>query len=249
MGCGSSQAQCRRGNGDIVAARPPVDGIAVESPTRTHQLSISQGELLALGIIASLLTVCVSASYSEMQERAQQVEARTNLSSIFVYQVAFFGEYGRFSDFDEIQFSPNEPTRYTYRAMKTRLVWPGLVSSVLPRVAPGPVQVLKPTIGLVTPENTVVAARSSVLSFTATATANLDDDPTFDQWHVNDIKEGLERADVDDLAVITTERRTIWPGELDLVSESTPLCPPCTFRLPITCRCPRRGVPMGVGVK
>ncbi len=42
--------------------------------------------------------------------------------------------------------------------------------------------------GSVMPDNTVVHARISPdgQHFTATATANLDDDPTLDQWHVTD---------------------------------------------------------------
>jgi hypothetical protein len=49
----------------------------------------------------------------------------------------------------------------------------------------------------------VVAAASSGTSFTATATGNLDDDPTIDQWHVNDQKEGLKRPDVEDAPDVT----------------------------------------------
>lgn len=35
--------------------------------------------------------------------------------------------------------------------------------------------------------------------FTATATGNIDTDETVDQWHVNDIKQNLGSADVDDV--------------------------------------------------
>jgi len=158
-------------------------------------MRITRGELCALGVVVSLLMVCVYPSYSQMEERARQAEARTNLGGIFVAQMAFFGDNGRYSDFDEIRFSPlrggpDRNTRYTYRAMKTIMVGQ--------TVKPGPVQVLDPTRGPVTPENTIVAAASSATSFTATATANLDDDLTIDQWHINDKKEGLERPDVDD---------------------------------------------------
>ncbi len=51
-----------------------------------------------------------------------------------------------------------------------------------------------------TPDNTVIHAGISPdgQSFTATATANLDHDRTIDQWHVNDAKQNLSKADVDD---------------------------------------------------
>jgi hypothetical protein len=66
-------------------------------------------------------------------------------------------------------------------------------------VTAGAVQVINAGIGTVTPDNTVVAAASSGTGFTATATANLDNDPTIDQWHVNDIKQNLQAADTDDV--------------------------------------------------
>ena len=57
------------------------------------------------------------------------------------------------------------------------------------------------SIGQVTPDNTVVSAgiSSDGQHFTATASGNIDSDPTIDQWHVNDQKQGLQQADVDDV--------------------------------------------------
>ncbi len=55
-------------------------------------------------------------------------------------------------------------------------------------------------IGPVTPDNTVVHAAVSAdgQSFTPTATATLDNNPTIDQWHMNDSRSGLWKADVSD---------------------------------------------------
>jgi Tfp pilus assembly protein PilE len=102
----------------------------------THRMGITPGELLAAGLVASLLVVCVYPSYSQTVERVRQAEAKTNLGGVFVAEMAFFADNGRYSDFDEISFSmPSGANRYTYRAMKT--------SQVGHKVEPGPVQVLE----------------------------------------------------------------------------------------------------------
>lgn len=67
-------------------------------------------------------------------------------------------------------------------------------------VNPGPVETLNTVIGAPTPDNTVIPASSTGTGFTATATANLDRDPTVDQWHVNDVKHNLGDPDTNDVA-------------------------------------------------
>jgi hypothetical protein len=43
------------------------------------------------------------------------------------------------------------------------------------------------------------AATGASPGFTAAAWSNLDNDPTLDRWHVNDIKQNLQNADRDDV--------------------------------------------------
>jgi len=75
--------------------------------------------------------------------------------------------------FDEIGFTlPDYSTRYTYRINNS-----GNPGTVFPAKE-----------GTFTPDNTVVHAGISLdgQHFTATARANLDNDPTIDQLHMND---------------------------------------------------------------
>ena len=58
---------------------------------------------------------------------------------------------------------------------------------------------LIPGVAPATAENITYAAASSAEGFTATATANIDQDGTLDQWYVNDRKTGLEFATTDDV--------------------------------------------------
>ncbi|MGH7229361.1 MAG: hypothetical protein ACREIH_09140, partial [Nitrospiraceae bacterium] len=58
-----------------------------------------------------------------------------------------------------------------------------------------------PAVGVDPGDNALAPSALSgapVPAFTATATANLDGDPTIDMWHVNDIKQDLVNADSND---------------------------------------------------
>ena len=67
------------------------------------------------------------------------------------------------------------------------------------------VDLLNPGTGAPMPDNTIVPSNATVLGagttpgFTATATANLDGDPSIDQWHVNDLKQRLDSPDENDV--------------------------------------------------
>ena len=113
---------------------------------------------------------------------ARQAEARTNLERIWLAENTFYKVHKRYGTFGEIGFWPAQPPRYMYRLDRT-----GRPGTVIPS-----------TIYLETPDNSRVRAGFTATGFTVTATANIDDDPVVDQWHVNDAKQGLDRADVDD---------------------------------------------------
>ena len=113
---------------------------------------------------------------------AHQAEARANLERIWLAEKAFYKVHKRYGTFVEIGFWPAQPPRYMYRIDRT-----GKPGTVIPS-----------SIYLATPDNSVAPAGFSATGFTATATANLDNDSTVDQWHVNDRKQDLNKADVDD---------------------------------------------------
>jgi len=149
-------------------------------------------ELMIVVAIIGILAAIAIPNFLRYQAQARQAEARTNLGGIFVAEVSFFGENTRFSDFAEIGFTlAGTSNRYTYRAMLTTAV-AGVVSG-------GAVGIINSGIGAIAPDNTVIAAASSGFGFTATAVGNLDNDPTIDQWHVNDLKQNLQNADTNDV--------------------------------------------------
>ncbi len=160
------------------------------APLRT-QRGFTIIELMVVVLIIGLLAAIAGPNFLRYQAKSRQAETRANLSGIYVAEMAFYSEMLRFSNANEIGFRLEGMNRYTYRIMAT--AYAGGV------IIPGAVETLNAKVGLITPDNTLVAAAATATSFTVTATANLDNDSTIDQWHVNDIKQGLQLADTDDV--------------------------------------------------
>ncbi len=161
------------------------------APLRT-QRGFTIIELMIVVLIIGLLAAIAGPNYLRYQAKSRQAETRANLGGIYLAEMAFYGEMLRFSNATEIGFRLAGTTnRYTYRTMATTNA--GGVT------IPGAVETINAMVGLITPDNTLAAASSTATSFTVTATANLDNDPTIDQWHINDIKQDLKLADTDDV--------------------------------------------------
>lgn len=153
--------------------------------------------MVAVAILAILAAIAIP-NFFRFMAKARQTEALTALSGIYVAEAAFLGEFSRYGSFSEIGFgTAGTDTRYSYRS-------PALGGAGGSTGTAG-VDFLNPGVGGSTPDNTVIPSDATVggpgtrPAFTATATANLDGDPTIDQWHVNDLKQGLDLADENDV--------------------------------------------------
>lgn len=135
--------------------------------------------ILMLGSVGYFIAI----NLQVMPRIARQGEARSNLSSIYIVEMEFYKEHKRYGNFDEIGLSL-QGNRYTYRIDAS-----GRPGTMIPA-----------RIGEATPDNTIVPAGISPdgQAFTATATGHIDNDDTIDQWHVNNIKQNLQNADIDD---------------------------------------------------
>lgn len=146
-------------------------------------------ELMIVVAILGIVAAIAVPNFLRYQAQSRQSEARSNLSGIFISELAFFGEQSRFSSTSEVGFQvAGTSNRYTYRTHST-----DTSGTDTGEVA------INAGIGTVAPENTVIPSASSMMGFTATATANLDNDPTIDQWHVNDRKQNLAAPDSTDV--------------------------------------------------
>ncbi len=149
-------------------------------------------ELMIVVAIIGILALFAIPKYLQWQARSMQAEAKSALAGIYSAEIAFFGEFNRYSGFSEISFRvAGSRQKYTYRTQAST-----------PAGAPAAIELLAP-IGGPTPDNSsspVASMGGGVPGFTATATANLDNDPTYDEWHVNDAKGGLISPDVNDVS-------------------------------------------------
>jgi type IV pilus assembly protein PilA len=146
-------------------------------------------ELMIVVAILGIVAAIAVPNFLRYQAQSRQSEARMNLGGIFVSELAYFGEQSRFSSTTDIGYQiAGTSNRYTYRTHSTDATGAdtGMVT-------------INAGVGTVTPENTVIASASTMTGFTATATANLDNDATIDQWHVNDRKQNLASPDTSDV--------------------------------------------------
>ncbi len=155
-------------------------------------------ELMIVTVIIGIIAAFALPSFQRYQATAAQAEARTNLGGIFVAQLSYFAEIGIFGNFQQISYTlAGNTNRYTYR---TGAGAPGGGASS----GTVNVDVINASLGFtVAADNTIVAAGNTASTatkagFTATAVADLDNDPAIDMWHVNDMKEEIDAPDAND---------------------------------------------------
>lgn len=140
--------------------------------------------------IVSVLAILSITAYGRYRARSQQAEVAMNLRGVFVAETSYFADHKRFSNFGTIGFKMEGATnRYTYRTEETDAAGVGT----------GFVEAIPAQIGAVTPDNSIAATASSVMSFTATATANIDSDSTLDEWHVTETPPNTGALDINDV--------------------------------------------------
>ncbi len=154
-------------------------------------------ELVTTVSVVMLMLTLALPLYQRYQAKARHTEAKSNLSRIHVSEMAFYGEHLRFGSFREIGFAlQGVNNRYAYRSPANG---GGSPSTGTPKV-----DLLKAGTGEAWPDNTLVPSGGTlpgavvVAEFTATAVSNIDSDATLDQWHINDLGQGLDYPDAND---------------------------------------------------
>ena len=159
----------------------------MQSMTWQHQKGFTLIELMIVVAIIGILAAIAIPNYLAYQAKARRSEVKANLGAINKSEIAFQSEKGRFSGFSEIGWGiVGASQRFTYRTMATDLAG-----------NPGAVEVRAPISGP-SSEHSLYPAASSQTSYTATATGNIDNDGGLDEWHVNELQNGLFNPDVSD---------------------------------------------------
>ena len=151
--------------------------------------------MMVTGIIGILASIAIP-TFMQYQTRARQSEAKTSLGAIFLVERVYWIEAGRYGSMGEIRYVLAGPNRYTFRTGAAGVAGGGNGNVT----APGDTQdTINASVGTLEVEGAIVAMNSTN-SFTATAVGNVDADPTVDRWSVNELRQGLQIAESNDLS-------------------------------------------------
>jgi type IV pilus assembly protein PilA len=153
-------------------------------------------ELMVVVAIIGILAAIAIPNFLQYQARARQSEAKINLGAIYMLEITYAVEAGRYGSMGEIRYIlTGTSNRYTYRTGAA-----GAFGGANAGVLTGSTQdTINAGNGIIVPQG-VTAAMTDTVGFTATAAANIDADATLDQWWVNDRKVGLTTPDSNDLS-------------------------------------------------
>ena len=157
-------------------------------------------ELMIVVAIIGILAALAIPNFLRYQTKSRQSEAKTNLAAAFMAETAFLAEHSYYGNFSQIGFAlAGKGNRYTYRSGAAGPAGGESTSTVN-------VDLIAPSTGPPQPEGQGtkrIKAKNSKpsqpMAFIITAVGNLDGDPTLDQWHVDELKQGLRTADNNDV--------------------------------------------------
>jgi len=152
-------------------------------------------ELMIVVAIIGILAAIAIPNFLRYQAQSRQAEAKTNLGGIFVAETSYYGEQSRYGCFQEIGFAlAGASNRYTYRTGSC-----GTAGGNSTGTTTGNIDTIAGVPGIQAEGTPAANNGTAPVGFTATAAADLDNDVTKDQWHVNDIKQNLQVADSNDV--------------------------------------------------
>jgi type IV pilus assembly protein PilA len=161
-------------------------------------------ELMIVVAIIGILAAIAIPNFLRYQAKSRQSEAKTNLGAVFVAETSYFGEQSRYGSFNEVGWVlTGTSNRYTYMGPAAGGSAAGsqqgteVCFSNAGCNTTGGTQIQYCQVGC--SASVPAAASTNPPGFTATAAANLDNDPAIDSWHVNDIKQNLQDPDGNDV--------------------------------------------------
>jgi type IV pilus assembly protein PilA len=138
-------------------------------------------ELMIVVAIIGILAAIAIPNFLKFQAKSKQSEAKTNLKAIYTAETGYYGENNTYNALNHVNWQPVGTARYTYSVGSDN----GVANP------PGT------TIGGVGPIYSIAGTSAAVGDFTITplvgangflagAVGNVDNDPGFDEWSIND---------------------------------------------------------------
>ena len=134
-------------------------------------------ELMIVVAIIGILAAIAIPNFLKFQAKSKQSEAKTNLKAIYTAETGYYGEHNTYNAFDRVHWAPiGTSQRYTYDL--------GSASGI--PSPPGAGTVFSFVGSSAAVSNVSVTTTVTDNAFLAAAVGNIDNDPAFDEWTIND---------------------------------------------------------------
>ncbi|MBP2669704.1 MAG: pilA [Deltaproteobacteria bacterium] len=142
-------------------------------------------ELMIVVAIIGILAAIAIPNFLRFQAKSKQSEAKTNLGGIFTAEVSYFGEHNFFGNFAQIAWAPTGTTRYSY----TSGDYTGPVAALGGLTSVADNAGFLPAYAFTAPVN-----RTDNV-FLVAAAGQIDNDPTIDEWTMNEVRSLVNLVD------------------------------------------------------
>ena len=139
-------------------------------------------ELMIVVAIIGILAAIAIPNFLRFQAKSKQSEAKTNLGGIFTAETAYFGERSFYGNFNQIAWAPTGTTRYTY--VSGDYVAPNAAAAAANN--PPITSSATDNAGFTPAYAVITTPWRSDNGFLVVAVGNIDNDPTVDEWTIND---------------------------------------------------------------
>lgn len=170
------------------------------------QKGFSLIELMVVVVIIGILATVGVPQYQKFQMRAKRSEAKSLMGGMYTAQKAFFAEWNQYyANFDAVGYGLDGDLGYVVGFSGAGVAGPvthpnpaytGAAGANINAIAYCALAInnCRPNKANATAAN-LPAALTALTTFTFGATANIDNDPAFDQWTINESRQLTQLSD------------------------------------------------------
>jgi type IV pilus assembly protein PilA len=144
-------------------------------------------ELMIVVAIIGILAAIAIPNFLRFQAKSKQSEAKTNLGGVFTAEISYFGEHNFFGNFAQIAWSPTGTARYSYNSG----AYTGTAAAAAIPALTSPTD----NAGYVPAFAFATTPARTDNNFLISAAGQIDNDPTIDEWTINDQRSLVNTTD------------------------------------------------------